>query len=339
MLEIDGSIGEGGGQIIRTSLCLSMATGEPVRLYNIRAGRKKSGLLRQHLTSVRAAAEIGNATISGDVLHSREITFAPGAIQPGEYRFAIGTAGSTTLVLQTVLPVLLTAKANTQITLEGGTHNAFAPPFEFLQKTFLPLIEKMGPKVNVKLDRPGFYPAGGGKLRVQIQPSEKLKRLELSERGAIRDVRAFAMVSNLPVHIAERELKVVGRKLDLDKKKLHAIEETRSHGPGNVVWVEVESEQVTEVITAFGQKGITAEKVAAQAAREANQYLAADVPVGEHLADQLLLPLALGNGGVYLTQPLSSHSRTNFEVIQKFLDVKISVTKLEAGKELVEVRV
>ena len=326
MLEIDGSFGEGGGQIVRTSLTLSLATGEPFRMVNIRAGRSKPGLLKQHLTAVAAAAEIGGADVEGARLHSRELTFTPTRVQPGEYRFSIGTAGSATLVLQTVLPVLLTARGPTTLTLEGGTHNTFAPPFDFIDQTFLPLINRLGPRVTARLDRPGFYPAGGGKFRVSVQPAERLTRLDLPRRGRVLSTRARAIVSQLPRNIAERELKVIGRKLSLKPKRLEVVEETRSPGPGNVVLIEIKSEHVKEIVTAFGQRGVKAERVATRAADEAAAYLDANVPVGLHLADQLLVPLALGSGGSYLTLTPTDHTKTNIEVIRKFLDVNISLT-------------
>ena len=161
MLSIDGSFGEGGGQIIRTSLALSLITGKAFRVYNVRARRKRPGLQRQHLTAVTAAAAIGGARVDGAHVGSKEFTFVPGAVQPGEYNFSIGTAGSTMLVLQAVLPPLLNADAPSLLLFEGGTHNVHAPPFEFIQKTFLPLVGRMGPTVSVELQRYGFYPPGG----------------------------------------------------------------------------------------------------------------------------------------------------------------------------------
>src|ERR1700722_15265155 len=161
MIEIDGSFGEGGGQVLRTALSLSLVTGQPFRIDNIRAGREKPGLLRQHLTAVLAAAEIGGATVEGATLGSTALTFSPGKVKPGEYRFAVGTAGSGTLVFQTILPALMLASAPSRITIEGGTHNHAAPPFDFLARTFVPLVERMGPKIRLQFERYGFYTAGG----------------------------------------------------------------------------------------------------------------------------------------------------------------------------------
>jgi RNA 3'-terminal phosphate cyclase (ATP) len=214
MITIDGSFGEGGGQILRTALGLSLVTGKPFRIDKIRAGRKKPGLLRQHLTAVNAATEVGHAEVRGAQLGSQELVFSPSEVRGGSYRYAIGTAGSATLVLQTVLPALFTAKEPSSLKLEGGTHNPFAPPFDFLQKAFLPQICRMGPKVEVTLVRPGFYPAGGGCFKVEIQPAEKLSRIDIPERGEVKRRLARALVANLPLHIATRELEVIGRKLN-----------------------------------------------------------------------------------------------------------------------------
>src|SRR5262245_55571056 len=190
MITIDGSFGEGGGQILRTSLALSLVTGKPFRIENIRAGRKNPGLLRQHLTAVNAAASIGQAEITGASIGSTLLTIAPSKITHGNYHFAVGTAGSSTLVLQTVLPALLIADGPTRLTIEGGTHNPFAPPFDFLARAFLPLLTRMGVNVNANLDRYGFYPAGGGRIEITISPTGKLLPLVLESRGEIRSRQA-----------------------------------------------------------------------------------------------------------------------------------------------------
>ncbi|NLX95894.1 MAG: RNA 3'-terminal phosphate cyclase [Rhodopirellula sp.] len=336
MIIIDGSSGEGGGQILRTSLALSLVTGKSFTIERIRARRKKAGLLNQHLAAVRAAAEIGEAEVTGNSLHSSFLSFEPAEVRPGEYRFDVGTAGSTTLVLQTVLPALALAKGPSQLTLEGGTHNMNAPPFDFLQKAFLPLFERMGPKVEAVLQRPGFYPAGGGRISVHIEPVDALAPLELLERGKIVRRSARAVVSRLPMHIAEREVDTIRRKLSWPTDHLTA-EEIDSNGPGNVVTVEVHSEHIVEVFTGFGRIGLPAEKVAGGVAREVKRYLDSGVPVGEHLADQLLLPLAIVGAGSFRTLPLSGHTVTNIATIQRFLDVEIDTSPI--GDGVCEVRV
>ena len=330
MIEIDGSTGEGGGQMLRSSLSLSMATGKAFRIFNLRANRKKPGLKRQHLTAVRSAAQISGAQVKGDELESREVVFEPGPVTPGHYRFDIGTAGSTTLVLQTLLPVLMTAAEPSHLTLEGGTHNTMAPPLDFLESAFLPVLESLGPRVSIKLLRRGFYPAGGGHFEATIQPAETLKPLSLLERAKKPKCSATAIVSQLPEHIAERELDVLCRRLPFGEWQRKIEVDKTARGPGNVLMVRMDMGSNTELFSALGEKGISAEKVAAGLARECKAFLNSEAPVGSHLADQLMIPLALGPGGRYrTTSPLTLHTVTNAEVIQKFLDVEICFVEME----------
>lgn len=328
MITIDGSFGEGGGQILRTALALSLVTGKPFRIENIRAGRKTPGLLRQHLTAVNAATQISSGEVVGAAIGSRELTFAPGSVVSGDYKFAVGTAGSTTLVLQTVLPALLVARGESKLILEGGTHNPFAPPFDFLERAFLPLVNQMGPRVTAELERPGFYPAGGGAMSVAIEPSAFLKRLDLPNRGEVRARLARAVVANLPISIAERELKTVAGKLSWPREWTRAESVEGSRGPGNVVTIEIECERVTEVFTGFGERSLRAEAVAEKAVQQARRYLASEVAVAEYLADQLLIPMAMAGGGSFTTLPLSRHSTTNIQVIRRFLDSAIEAAEL-----------
>jgi len=327
LLTLDGSQGEGGGQILRTALGLSLVTGQPFVISQIRAGRERPGLQRQHLAAVHAAATIGKADVSGAEVGSRTLRFRPGTVTPGSYTFAVGTAGSATLVLQTILPALITAPERTSLTLEGGTHNAWAPPYDFLEKSFLPLLMRMGARITVKLERRGFYPAGGGRIRVDIDPANRLEPLHLRERGKIVAKRATAIVSRLTPEIARRELQVLERSLSIEPNRLKVVEDRTSPGPGNVVHVEVESEQVTEVFTGFGKKGVSAESVAEELSGEVRAYLESEAPVGEYLADQLLIPLALAGGGSFVGSPLSSHSTTNMDVIGSFLSRRFKVDR------------
>ena len=211
MLRIDGSFGEGGGQILRSSLALSLVTGRPFVIENIRANRKKPGLRRQHLSAVMAAAEVSQAQVEGAAIGSMRLTFRPGTVRPGNYTFDVGSAGSTTLVLQTVLPALLLAEGESNLTLRGGTHNPMAPPFDFLTKSYLPLVNRLGPTVEARLIRPGFYPVGGGEFTVHIQPARQLGRLELIDRGEILAHRVRVLLANLPRHIAERECRTIAQ--------------------------------------------------------------------------------------------------------------------------------
>ncbi|MEE8451935.1 MAG: RNA 3'-terminal phosphate cyclase [Thermoguttaceae bacterium] len=332
MITIDGSHGEGGGQIVRSSLALSLLTGRPFAIDNIRAGRKKPGLMRQHLTAAEAAAQIGRAEIEGAAIGSRRLVFRPGEVTPGDYYFSVGTAGSTTLVLQTVLPALMVARGPSNLTLEGGTHNPFAPPFDFLTKSYLPLIARMGPEIAVTLQRPGFYPAGGGRLEVQISPVDSLGPLELTERGEILSQRVRALVANLPRHIAQRECDTIAKKTGWNESCFCVEEIEGSHGPGNVVMIELESADVTEVCTGFGRIGVRAEQVASSVLRDARKYLGADVPVGGYLTDQLMLPLGIGawqgtGGGTFRAMDFSLHAKTHAEIIERFLDIHVNATQ------------
>ncbi len=335
MVTIDGSFGEGGGQILRTSLALSLVTGKPFSIHNIRAGRKKPGLMRQHLTAVNAAAEIGQAAIEGNRIGSQAFTFKPDMIKSGNYHFAIGSAGSCTLVFQTILPALLIAGEPSEIILEGGTHNPFAPPFDFLEKAFLPVISRMGPKVDAVLEKPGFYPAGGGRFKVSINPAG-LKKIELLERGDIIHKAARASVANLPVKIANRELKIIREMLEWGREQLNAVNVENSQGPGNILTIEIESENITEVFTGFGEKGVSAETVAKRAVKSVQEYLAANIPVGRHLSDQLLIPMALSGGGKFRTLSPTKHTTTNAEIIKKFIDVDIAINEYEQNRWEIE---
>jgi len=338
MITIDGSQGEGGGQVLRSSLALALVTGRPFTIAGIRAKRAKPGLMRQHLTAVNAATEIGQATVTGATLRSTELTFEPGEVRPGEYHFAVGTAGSATLVLQTILPALVCAAGPSVLRLEGGTHNPWAPPFDFLAKSFLPLVNRMGPTVEAKLVRPGFYPAGGGEFNVTIAPVAELSPIELIERGETKRVTATAKVAHLPRNIAERELRIIGRKLGLTGADLVVEEVAGSRGPGNVVTIEVECEHLTEVFTGFGERQIRAETVAERATQEARRYLSKGAAVGEYLTDQLLIPLALAGGGAFRALGLSRHAQTNIEVIEKFLDVKFEIDRESSSGCVVRAR-
>ena len=326
MIEIDGSFGEGGGQILRTSLALSLITETAVRLKNIRVKRQKPGLRRQHLTAVRAAAEVGSAHVTGDAVGSTEIEFRPRKVIAGEYNFSIGTAGSTSLVFQTVLPPLMLAQGHSRVVFEGGTHNTGAPPFDFIKNAFIPLINRMGAQATASLEKHGFVPAGGGKWSVDIDGGRKLSPLTLHERGFVRRRTVRALLSHLSEDIGQRELQTVREKLKWADAE-YRIDCVDAAGPGNALLIEVESDFVTEVFIGFGQRGVPAEKVAASAVDCAKTYLSTRGAVGEYLADQLMLPLALAGGGSYTTVKPTLHATTNAEVIQRFLPMTFRFNK------------
>ena len=323
MLTLDGAQGEGGGQILRSALALSTCLGRPFCIENIRANRRRPGLQPQHLAAVNAAAEISRARVSGAFKDSLQLEFIPGTVSAGDYHFDIGTAGSTSLVLQTILPALMRAPARSTVMLKGGTHNPLAPPFEFIESAFLPLINRMGAAVNLTLESRGFAPAGGGSIRAAITPAQQLLRLDLRERGRVLRRRAEVILANLPGHIAERELAVIGRALALAERDLHCTADSSAAGAGNVVSIIIESANITECFSAFGRKGLPAEQVANTAASAVQRYLAADVPVGGHLADQLLVPMALAGGGRFVTLEPSLHTLTNINIIEIFTGISI----------------
>jgi RNA 3'-terminal phosphate cyclase (ATP) len=338
MLTLDGSTGEGGGQILRTSLGLSMVTGQPFRVHSIRARRSRPGLMRQHLCAVRAAAEVSNATLSGDEIGSKELTFKPAAPRAGSYHFAIGSAGSSTLVLQTVLPALLMAQGSSSLVIEGGTHNSMAPSWDAIERAFLPLVRRLGGKVSGTITSYGFFPAGGGRLEVSIEGGGALGELVLRERGEVLDTKLRALVSQIPGIVGVREVESFCAELPWWNRATARPEVIKnSPGPGNALVADVTSEHVTEVFTAYGERGVRSEVVAEHAAKEVDRYLKANVPIGEHLADQLLLPMALGKGGSYRTLALSDHTRTQAEVIRMFLGTAIRFTETAPDDVLVEV--
>jgi RNA 3'-terminal phosphate cyclase (ATP) len=326
MIEIDGS--QGGGQLLRTALTLSMVTGEPFTMTGIRAKRSRPGLMRQHLTAVDASRQVSRAQVHGADPGSQTLTFIPRGIYAGNFHFPIGTAGSTTLVLQTILLALSRAGGTSTVRLEGGTHNPLAPPADFLIEAFAPVLAKMGLQAVLQLERHGFYPAGGGAIHAHIQPINVLQQLHLHERGALKSINATALVSGISSSVAERELKVVARRLSLPDESLQLRQIKPPLGPGNALSIRVESEHITEVFTTFGERGISAERVAEQACDEAQRYLKSGVAVSEHLADQLLLPMALAGAGSFTTTTPTSHSRTNAALIEKFLAVDIDFVEL-----------
>ena len=324
MITIDGSMGEGGGQVLRSSLALAMITGQTVTLGKIRAGRKKPGLMRQHLTCVRAAAEVSGATVDGAELNSQQLLFQPGSIRGGKFRFAVGTAGSATLVFQTVLPALLRAPEPSEVTLEGGTHNSKAPPYDFIERSFLPVLRRMGLTIDVSLQRHGFYPAGGGQFVAQVTPGA-LQPVSVVDCGPVVATRARVLASRMKKGVTSREVKVIKERLGWSDVRPHSVE---SNGPGNVVLLELERESLTEIVAGFGERGTPAEDVAWKACYEMSRLLESDVPVGEHLADQLLLPMAMAGGGELRTVDLSLHTETNMAVIQRFLpEVRFTVDR------------
>jgi RNA 3'-terminal phosphate cyclase (ATP) len=337
MIIIDGSEGEGGGQVVRNACALSLVTGEAVQITNARGRRAKPGLMRQHVTALQAACAIGGAECEGLAVGSSEVTFRPGRVVSGDYRFAVGTAGSTGLVLQTVLMPLVRADAPSRLVLEGGTHNMLAPPFESIANVFLPIINRMGPKVEARLIRHGFYPRGGGRIEVDITPAP-LRPIDCIERGALLDRSACAMFAALPFEIAEREIKVAQAELGWSERECFVRELPADQGPGNILLLTAAFEHVTEVFTGFGQLGVPAERVARTAVGRMRGYLASHAFAGPYLADQLLLPFALAGGGSFTTVKPSQHSLTAAGITERFLGRRCAFTQQFEGSHLMSVR-
>ncbi|MET0268603.1 MAG: RNA 3'-terminal phosphate cyclase [Duganella sp.] len=336
MIELDGAAGEGGGQILRTALSLSMITGQPFRIANIRAGRPRPGLLRQHLVAVQAAARICGAEVGDIAVGTQTLEFVPGAIRASDYTFAIGTAGSCTLVMQTVLPALLFADGPSRVTVTGGTHNSMAPPAHFLERAYGRVLAAMGAEVDVELRRFGFYPAGGGELSAAVQPCAGLRPLDLPERGARLHGYAESFVAGVPEAVARRELECIGKGMGWGETQLLSHRLPAEVGPGNVLLLTLEHEHVTEVFAGFGEKMVRAETVARQTLERARRYMASGAAVSEYLADQIMLPMALAGAGSFSTDVLSSHARTNAQVVGLFLPVRFDMEAM-GGRHLVRV--
>lgn len=332
MKTIDGCQGEGGGQIFRSALTLAMCLGEPVTLINIRAGRKKPGLLRQHLTCLRAAQQIACAQVEGAELGSREVVFRPGEINQGKYRFSVGSAGSTTLVAQTILLPLALADGESEVTLEGGTHNPLAPSFDFLQQSFLPLMDRMGFRLSAHLERYGFHPAGGGCWCLKIAARHALPEyhpgLHLLTRGELQQRKAVAISARLPRHIAEREMLQVQKRAGWNGTETR-VREVESVGPGNLVSVSLGFKNITSVFEVPGEHRLSAERVADKAVNAMRRYDSSTAVVEEFLADQLLLPMLFSGGGSFTTGEPSLHTRTNADVIYQLTGMRIEIEPQE----------
>jgi RNA 3'-terminal phosphate cyclase (ATP) len=340
VIELDGSFGEGGGQILRSSLTLSLLTGKPFHLRHIRAGRPKPGLQPQHLMSVRAAATIGQAKMRGASHGSSDLEFSPGAVQPGNYRFDIGTAGATGLVLQTLyLPLALRASGPSNLTLVGGTHVRASPCFHFLQTTWLAYLRRIGIRINLDMVHPGFYPRGGGVVEAQIQPCSRLQGLHLRQRGSIR-VTGFSAVAGLPQHIAERQARRASQRLQQRYDRTSDIQEQTWHGgPGTVLALVLHTDPVPGLFFALGERGKPAERVADEAVDQVGAYLeAAPAAVDCHSADQIVLPLALAEGpSEFTVSEVTAHLHTNVAVIQRFVEREIICEGPEGGPGVVRI--
>lgn len=293
--------------------------------------------MRQHLTAVNAIAQICDAQVDGASLKSSELVFQPGPVRAGRYDFQIGTAGSTSLVAQTLLPPLMMADEPSTVTLSGGTHNPWCPPFDFLQRAFLPQLAKTGVQVSAELHSHGFYPAGGGRISMGIQPCQQLRGFEVMQQVPKWTPHVIAIVSQIPTSVGERECSTIRRKTNWDERCFEVIDVDQPHGPGNVIMIELSSKEVTELFIDYGKVGLKAERVARSVLRSTRAFMGTQLPVGEYLADQLMMPMGLaaanGQSSQFRTGPLSMHSQTHLEILKRFLDVRIDVQTNEDTQE------
>jgi RNA 3'-terminal phosphate cyclase (ATP) len=310
-IEIDGSHGEGGGQVLRTSLTLSAITKKPVGITNIRANRPNPGLQMQHLTSARAVRSVCRGKLTGAELGSGELAFEPGEIVGGKYEFDIGTAGSVTLVAQTLIPILLGATKESELRITGGTHVMKSPGYDYFERVFVPAIARFGAQVETKMVKPGYYPRGGGMIDVNVKPSRLRGCASWSGDGG---VQALIRLSGLPEGIAVREKKIFVQNGITDVRIRN--DDALSIGNSVTCWEGFRGAYV------LGEKGKRAEAVAQEALDALN---AEKKSVDMHLADQLLVYAALADGRTsYETSVISEHFRTNAGIISRFVERKIS---------------
>ena len=327
MLEIDGSYGEAGGQILRTALSLSTLLKQPFRMFNIRKGRKKPGLMPQHLMCIRALAHISNAKVLGDTAGSQEILFYPSVAKSGEYFFDIGTAGSVNLLLQAILPALIFLKNRSSVTLVGGTHVPFSPTSHYITEVFIPMLHTLGIRINAGIDHYGFYPKGGGKIHFDISPSKDIHKLRLLKRGEFKTIKLISGVANLPISIAERQRDAALK--NLAGHGLSSESETvsvRSFGNGTFIFIKSETDNCFAGFSSLGERGKKAEKVGEEAAIDFFDYSSSSACIDSHLADQIVLYLAFAEGeSSFTTSRITNHLLTNLRVIENFTGLKYAV--------------
>jgi RNA 3'-terminal phosphate cyclase (ATP) len=340
MIEIDGSEGEGGGQILRSALALSILTRRPFRLVNIRANRSQPGLRPQHLMCVKAAGAICNAVYKGASVGSSVLYFEPKELRSGQYHFSIGTAGATALVLHTVyLPLALRGSGASEVTITGGTHNEHAPCFHFLDTTWNGYMRRLGLEIELEMPRAGFYPRGGGEIRATIRPCSRVNGLSLTTCPELTTAGGFSAVAKLPEGIARRQAKRLASRLKQEGIESHIpLEEWDAMNPGTVAAVIFRQAPVPTLFYGLGERSKPAEAVADDAADEAIRYRDGKAPVDPHSADQLLLPLAFSpDGGEYRTTEVTRHTTTNIATVRRFVDRNISTDAAEGAAGTIRV--
>jgi RNA 3'-terminal phosphate cyclase (ATP) len=324
---IDGGYGEGSGQILRTSLSLAVITGKAVKLVNIRGGRKNPGLRPQHLAAVRACASVCGAKLDGAELGARKLTFIPGAISPGSYEFHIGTAGATTLVLQTILPPLSMSESESRVLISGGTHVPWSPPYHYVAQVLVPTINQLGFQCEPQIKRWGWYPKGGGVIQARVQPHIPLGSFSLDQPFELRGVSGISASSRLPEHIRVRQKKQVEARLQ--KAGIHGeieLVDVRARNPGTLLFLCVKGKDSLAGFSSLGARGKRAELVADEAIDDFFYFLESGAALERHLADQLLVYLASAAGKhQFTTSKVTQHLLTNAWVIEKFLPVRFEI--------------
>ncbi len=327
MISIDGAHGEGGGQILRTALAMSAITGQALHIYNIRGRRPKPGLMAQHLQAVEATAAVTRARVQGAKLGALELTFEPGLLAGGNYRFDIGTAGAVMLVAQAVAIPLSFVATPSRVTISGGTHVPWSPSFHYFSWHWLRFLELSGFRIRATLERIGFYPRGGGRISVDIEPVSSLSPLSLTARGALRRIRGISLVGSLDLSIAERQQRQALRRLgelcdDIDIE----LQRFASYSPGTSLLLLAEFEHSQCCYGALGARGKRAERVADEAVDALEVFMESGAAVDEHAADQLIVPLSLVSGSSELhASRITQHLLTNVDVVRLFLPVNIAV--------------
>lgn len=337
MIEIDGSTGEGGGQLLRTAVALSAITGRALHLTRVRARRARPGLAAQHLAAVKAVAALCSAQVDGLELASQEIRFDPGPVRAGTHVFDIGTAGSVTLVLQALLPVMLTAPAASRVRVIGGTDVRAAPPLDYLREVLLPLLHRVGVRAGVETVRRGYFPRGGGEVLCEVGPST-LRTVDLTEPGALESIDAFSHVANLPAHIAER-MAAAARGLlgDLPEPGVHVdlLGPEEAVGPGGAIVLRARTARSLLGAGRVAQRGVPAEQLGSEAAAELLADLAGGAGLDLHASDQLPIYLALaGPGSRFTVRTITSHAQTAMWLIERFLPVRFEVVEHEAMRRV-----
>jgi len=325
IIEIDGSFGEGGGQILRTALSLSCITRYPFKLYNIRKGRKKPGLMPQHLTCVHAASLISNARVSGDETGSTTLSFTPERIKAGDYLFDIKTAGSCSLVLQTILPPLIFADKPSFITIKGGTHVPFSPIYHYISEVFLPMLGRIGIKVESSINKYGFYPKGGGEIRLKTFPVREISGLTLLTRGKLLKLLGYSGVANLPLNIAERQRNSLLQELYPESAEIQVLN-VSSQGQGTFIFLKALFDNTISGFSSLGQRGKPAEKVGKEVAIQFVDFYNSLACLDPYLSDQIVIYLCLASGNSsFTTSRITQHLVTNLWIIEKFLNIHYEI--------------